>query len=76
MDRYDHFKDNLKVLGNNAKEMICPAIATCMSTTNSLELDEWRTPAFPTCFGPHHLEWIIGERLRDILDAVMTTVLR
>ena len=30
MDRYDHFKDDLKVLGNNAEEMIRQVIATCM----------------------------------------------
>ena len=29
MDRYDHFKDDLKVLGNNAEEMIRQVIATC-----------------------------------------------
>ena len=30
MDRYDHFRDDLKVLGNNAEEMIRQVIATCV----------------------------------------------
>ena len=29
MDRYDHFTEDLKVLGNNAEEMIRQVIATC-----------------------------------------------
>ena len=30
MDRYDHYKDDLKVLGSNAEEMIHQVIATCV----------------------------------------------
>ena len=77
MDRYDHFKDDLKVLGNNAEEMIRQVIATCVWAYEHYHLTERiEDPYIPTCFGPRRLQWIIGELLWGALDVVMTIMLR
>ena len=39
--RYDHYKDNLKVIGNNAEEILLQVITTCTWAREYHEKSNW-----------------------------------